>query len=129
MDRKLEKDRLDVMIGNNIRVEREARNLTRDELAEMMELTTSHMGLIERGERGATAVTMSKLSKVFDIPIDHLFENPKRGGISIKETDANPTHMAGVKKINSLLTNLDTEGLDFIIHTIKGVIAMNRNSK
>jgi len=124
MDRRQEKDRLDVIIGKNIRLERESRKLSRDELAEMMELTSSHMGLIERGERGATAVTLSRLSKSFDIPIDHLFISPKKGGLSVREdrdTSANS------KKIHSLITCLDESELEFIIHSIKGLIAMNRD--
>ena len=124
MDRRLEKDRLDVIIGKNIRLERESRKLSRDELAEMMELTSSHMGLIERGERGATAVTLSRLSKAFDIPIDHLFSSPKKGGLSVrgdKDLGANS------KKIHSLITCLNEAELEFIIHAIKGIIAMNRD--
>lgn len=126
MDRRLEKDRLDEIIGKNIRLERESRRLSRDELAEMMELTSSHMGLIERGERGATAVTLSKLSKAFDIPIDHLFTNPNKGGLSVRE-DKDAAPQASRKKIQSLMTCLEQEELDFVIHTIKGIIAMNHS--
>ena len=124
MDRKLEKDYLDEIIGRNIRLERELRRLSRDELAEMMDLTTSHMGLIERGERGATAVTLSKLSKTFGIPIDHLFASPRKSGLSVREKEDDAAQ-ANCKKIQSLLTCLGEEELEFIIHTIKGVIAMN----
>ena len=127
MNRKQEKDRLDVIIGKNIRLERESRKLSRDELAEMMDLTTSHMGLIERGERGATAVTLTRLSKAFDIPIDNLFNNPKKGGLSVRE-QSNSAPQAIRNKIHSLITCLEEEELGFIIHTIKGVIAMNHNS-
>jgi len=127
MDRRLEKDRLDEIIGKNIRLERDARRLSRDELAELMELTTSHMGLIERGERGATAVTLSKLSKTFDIPIDHFFTSPKRGGLSVRE-DSDSRPQASRKKIHSLITRLDETELDFVIHTVKGVIAMGNNA-
>jgi len=123
MDRRLEKDRLDEIIGKNIRLERDARKLSRDELAEIMELTTSHMGLIERGERGATAVTLSKLSKTFDIPIDHFFTNPKRGGLSVREGNDSGLQ-ASRKKIHSLITRLSETELDFVVHAIKGVIAM-----
>ena len=126
MDRRLEKDRLDEIIGKNIRLERESRKLSRDELAEMMELTTSHMGLIERGERGATAVTLSKLSRAFDIPIDHLFDSPTKGGLSARK-DQDVTTEANSKKIQSLLTCLNDAELDFIVHAIKGLIAMNHN--
>jgi len=123
MDRRLEKDRLDEIIGRNIRLERDARRLSRDELAEMMDLTSSHMGLIERGERGATAVTLSKLSKAFDIPIDNLFTSPKPGGMSVREEKSSPQ----AKKIQSLMTCLNEIELEFVVHTIKGVIAMNHN--
>ncbi|MCL2362889.1 MAG: helix-turn-helix domain-containing protein [Defluviitaleaceae bacterium] len=124
MDRRLEKDRLDEIIGKNIRLERESRRLSRDELAEMMDLTSSHMGLIERGERGATAVTLSKLSKAFDIPIDHLFTSPKPGGLSVREED-DALPQANRKKVQSLMTCLNETELEFVVHTIKGVIAMN----
>jgi len=127
LDRRKEKDRLDEIIGKNIRLEREARRLSRDELAEMMELTSSHMGLIERGERGATAVTLSMLSKSFDIPIDHLFTNPNKGGLSMyEEKDFAP--QANRKKIQSLMTCLDEDQLQFVVHTIKGLISMQQSS-
>jgi len=61
---------LNAIVGYNIRLEREVRNLTREELAEITDLTTSHLGLIERGHRGATVVTLTKMSKVFQKPID-----------------------------------------------------------
>jgi len=127
MDRRIEKDRLDEIIGKNIRLERDARKLSRDELAELMELTTSHMGLIERGERGATAVTLSKLSKTFDVPIDHFFTSPKKGGLSVRESEDSRPH-ASRKKIHSLISSLNESELDFVIHTIKGVIAMSDNA-
>ena len=126
MDRRIEKNRLDEIIGKNIRLERELRRISRDELAEMMELTSSHMGLIERGERGATAVTLSKLSKAYNIPVDHFFTNPNKGGLSVREDDRSGPEVTR-KKINSLITCLAESELEFIIHTVKGVIAMNQN--
>ena len=126
MTKVVEKARLDEVIGKNIRLEREARKLTRDELAEMMELTTSHMGLIERGERGATAVTLSKISRAFDIPVDHLFSSPQAGGLTVREED-NSGPQSARKKVQSLITCLDEAELNFVVHTIKGIIAMSSN--
>jgi len=126
MDRREEKDRLDEIIGKNIRLERELRRLSRDELAEMMDLTSSHMGLIERGERGATAVTLTKLSHAFGIPVDNLFASPKRGGLSVREeSEKDSPSAANRKKIQSLITCLNESELEFVVHSIKGVIAMN----
>ena len=124
MSKRIEKVRLDEIIGKNIRLEREARKLTRDELAEMMELTTSHMGLIERGERGATAVTLSKLSRTFDIPVDHLFASPQKGGLTVREDD-NSGPMSVRKKVQSLMTCLNETELELVVHVVKGIIAMD----
>jgi len=128
VNRRHEKTYIDKIIGRNIVIERKSRNLTRDELAEMMELTTSHMGLIERGERGATAVSLSKLSKILEIPVDHLFSNPKNSGLSIIDTH-DATTSASRKKIQSLTICLNQIQLDFISQVIKSVIAMTHQSE
>lgn len=116
------KDRLDRVIGNNIRVERELRNMTRDELAEMLDLTISHMGLIERGGRGTTAVTLEKLTRVFGISIDSLFAEADKKSLSVRE-DSNSELAGNRRKITTLITRLNEQETDFVIHVIKGIIS------
>ena len=121
------KEQLDSTIGKNIRREREVRKLSRDELAELLDLTSSHMGLIERGERGATPVTLSKLARIFDVPIDALFEPIANRGLSLREekqSDDNKSE-ANKKKVLSLITNLTDSETDFIVHVVKGLVMMN----
>ena len=74
---KRQKRDLDWIIGHNIQDLRIEHNLTREALAEMIELVPSHIGLLERGERGATPVTLVKLSKAFNKPIDYFFHPRK----------------------------------------------------
>ncbi|MCL2204284.1 MAG: helix-turn-helix domain-containing protein [Defluviitaleaceae bacterium] len=118
---KMEKERLDEVIGRNIRTERQARNLSRDELAEMLDLTTSHMGLIERGERGATAVTLSRLTKVLQLPIDNFFSSPP--ALSLRE-ERSTGRAASHKKIASLTANMTDAELSFIIQVIQAMTKM-----
>lgn len=113
---------LDNTIGSNIRTERKARNLTRDELAEMLDLTTSHMGLIERGERGATAVTLSKLTKVLQMPIDNFFNTPSAAAVREERSSA---RSATMKKINSLTANLSDAELSYVVHVIQGITKLS----
>jgi len=120
--RKDEKTNLDEVIGRNIRNERQSRNLSREELAEMLELTTSHMGLIERGERGATAITLAKLTRVLHLPIDAFFMTPAKQ--SLRE-ERSTSRAANEKKITSLLTNLSDVELAFIVHVIQGVAKLS----
>jgi transcriptional regulator with XRE-family HTH domain len=116
---KQEKMNLDEVIGRNIRNERQSRDVSREELAEMLELTTSHMGLIERGERGATAVTLSKLAKVLQMPVDNFFIMPP--ALALRE-DRNNGRNAAHKKIASLTVNMTDAELAFIIHVIQGML-------
>lgn len=123
---KQEKINLDEVIGKNIRTERQARNLSRDELAEMLDLTTSHMGLIERGERGATAVTLSKLTKVLQMPIDNFFNAPLATAVREERGGA---RAANLKKINSLTTTLTDAELAYVVHVIQGISKLANANK
>ena len=116
------KDRLDAVIGQNIRAERELRKMSREELAEALDLTVSHMGLIERGERGATAVTLEKLAFVFDIKIDSLFSEPERAKTKLNEGRDSSSLEGNRRKIASMITRLNERDTEFLIHTIKGLI-------
>lgn len=120
MSRREEKTRIDVIIGKNIVTERKLRKITRDELAEMMELTSSHMGLIERGERGATAVTLSKLSRILDVPIDRLFSYSNVNAETDNANNANEA-TASSKKLSSLVSCLNVPEINFVIHVVKGI--------
>ena len=119
------KDRLDRIIGQNIRAERELRKMTREELAEILDLTVSHMGLIERGERGATAVTLEKLSNIFDVPVDTFFSEADDSSTLQNEDDKNVLS-ANRLKITSLIARLNEYETEFLIEIIKGLISLTQ---
>jgi len=120
MNRQEKKDHLDVIIGGNIRTERQARNLTRDELARLLEITPSHLGLIERGDRGTTTVTLMMLSKAFGMQIDELFHGKKPDNMQDGTKE-----QANRDKIQSLSSCLENHELEFTLRMIKALIAMN----
>lgn len=124
MDRKEAKNRTDEIIGKNIRLEREARNITRGEMAKILGITPSHVGLIERGERGTTSVSLSILSNAFGMTIDELFDSKREEGSTVRE-DNDMTVQAYRRKISTMVSNLDEAELEFTINVIKGVQSMN----
>lgn len=117
------KDRLRMIIGENVRNERTARNISMDELSEMLELSPGFVGLIERGHRGTTPITLYKLADVFGISIDELFYSPS---LSFSEERA-PKDQANRKKIDSLIVDFSEKELEFVVSVLKGVRAMNRS--
>jgi len=123
MDKKHEKDHLDIIIGSNIRKAREERRLTRDELAELLGISSSHMGLIERGERGATAVTLSKISRVYEIPVDDLFAKPNHKIAKVAEGQNLDAH-ANRMKIKSIISSLPARDLEVVTNLITSLIKL-----
>lgn len=62
-----------VEIGTRIRVERENFDMTREKLAELVNLSPYFLGQIERGERKMSINTLIKISECLHISIDYLF--------------------------------------------------------
>lgn len=110
------KDQLRFVIGENIRKERTMRGISTDELAEMLDLSPSFVGLIERGGRGTTPIILYKLSNVFGVSIETFFEKVN----SHLEKKSGKT-----EKIISLVFDFTDKELDFIISVIKGVRVMH----
>jgi len=104
---------LRAVLGQNIRAERRSRGLTIDELSEVMDITPSHMGLIERGERGVTAHNLFRFSRVFGLPIDCLFHH--------EEAEV-PSGVKVLQQKLSVLTSSFTEReLSFVITVVYGM--------
>jgi putative transcriptional regulator len=59
---------------NNIRLERAMRNITQASLAEMIGVSRQTINTIESGRYVPSAVLALKLSRVFDKPVNELFE-------------------------------------------------------
>jgi len=124
MDRekvKKEKDQLDKIVGRNIRYEREVRKISRDDLASIIGLTTSHLGLIERGERGATLVTLSELEKALGVSVNKFLaekDSYKKEPVSVE------TYR---KKAVTLISQLDETELKMLIHSVKAVLELREN--
>jgi transcriptional regulator with XRE-family HTH domain len=96
-----------------------------DELAEMLELTSGFVGLIERGRRGATAYTLFKLSEIFNISIDNIFARTSDRQMRFAEETEPRSTDARKNKIYSMINGLTNGELDFLINTIKGIKVMN----
>lgn len=119
------KERLRIIIGENIRTERIARNISIDELAELLELTSGFVGLIERGQRGTTPNTLFKLADVFGSSIDSFFYRENSSSIPLAEESENLKEVKR-KKLNSLTSDFSEDEMDFIIRVVKGVRQMHR---
>ena len=122
------KERLRVIIGENIRGERVSRGISIDELSEMLDLTPGFVGLIERGQRGTTSSTLFKLADVFEISIDSLFQRKEGSVLSFGE-ESDDRQSSKRRKVASFISDFSEEELDFVLATLKGLRNISRPQK
>lgn len=62
-------------LGKRIREERLKLNLTQEQLAEKINVSTTYIGFIERGERSITLGKLTLLANVLGVSIDYLLSD------------------------------------------------------
>ncbi len=59
-------------IGSRLRKAREAKHLTREQLAEMLDLSDGYIGMLERGERMPKLATFLDIIEVLEVTADDI---------------------------------------------------------
>ena len=105
------------IIGSNIRFERQKRDLTIDELSEILNIAPGFLGLIERGQRGTSIKNLCKIAEFFSISLDTLITCPLDNKIVVKEDTSLDKKRT---TISTYLSSMDEAELYFFISTMKG---------
>lgn len=59
---------------NNIRVQRAIKNITQAELAELIQVSRQTINTIESGKYVPSTVLALKMAKVFNVPVEEIFD-------------------------------------------------------
>lgn len=78
MDRKL--------LGRRIREERLRIGLTQEQIAEKINVSTTYVGFIERGERSVTLEKLILLAECFQLPVDALLHDAPIQAPAVRES-------------------------------------------
>ncbi len=71
-DKKKEKNPFMIDVGIRIQKYRDIRNITQEELAEKVDLTTKHLSRLENGYHDPQFTTVVKIAETLDIPLNAL---------------------------------------------------------
>jgi transcriptional regulator with XRE-family HTH domain len=116
-------------IGANIRAERIKRNISTDELAEMLGLTSAFIGLIERGQRGAKLSNLIKICDIFGVTLnDIVYGSGCRPDYVINSANEDATIFLKRGALSSLTFDFDEDELDFIIAFVRNLRAYNNEA-
>lgn len=103
------------VLGRRVREERTCRNLTIEQLAELVSLSPSYLGLVERGERGLSLDKLISISNVFGVTIDSLLK------------DVEVSQISRFSEMEALMSNLSNEDVKFVVDFIKLLKARNKS--
>ena len=80
------------LFGSNVYKYRKKQKLTQQQLAELVEVTPSYIGLIENGKTSTSFQIIEMLSQALCVKVSALFEEPETDGTCVKEsnTEYNP---------------------------------------
>lgn len=73
-------------IGKNIRKYRREKDIRQDKLAEMADLSTNYIGMIERGEKVPSLETFLKICEALDVSADMLLADTNYNGYCVKDS-------------------------------------------
>ena len=97
-------------LGKRIREERRKRNLTQEQLAEMVHVTYSYIGQVERGQKGISLETLINVSNCLGVTVDFLLAN-------YIDNDDEYLRQLWVR----LVKNRSEKELDMIINVVKAI--------
>jgi transcriptional regulator with XRE-family HTH domain len=72
--------RLRTIFATNLRLLRSTMSCTQEQLAERAGISSNHVGMLEREERGATIEVIEKLARALGVDPAHLLRTPRQRG-------------------------------------------------
>ena len=63
------------MLGDKIKKMRNEKNMTQKELADILDISQSAIGMIEKNQRGCSNELLKKISNFFNVSIDYLLSD------------------------------------------------------
>ncbi|MBQ6898890.1 MAG: helix-turn-helix transcriptional regulator [Clostridia bacterium] len=76
-------------IGKYVRESRIAKGLRQEDLAEMIDLSSVYVGMLERGEKVASLETLVKIANALDVSSDYLLCEVLNHGNKVKDSVLN----------------------------------------
>lgn len=119
---KQDRDRIDVIVGKNIKLTRTARGITQSELAAAAGVTFQQFQKYEKGSNRISASRLYKTCKALDVELDSLFDGVDAPTKKNYE-DSNIRNNDSIMEIVSLLRKVDNDDLrKSILSLVRSVI-------
>ncbi|MEY8319524.1 helix-turn-helix transcriptional regulator [Lachnospiraceae bacterium 46-61] len=101
-------------LGKRIRDERLKNKLTIEKLCELLDVSPSFIGLVERGTSGISIEKLCRLSEIFQVSTDYLIKGTQDNTLSASKVENH-----ALDALNAYLYNSTEDEILFILSLIK----------
>jgi len=116
-----------ITFGQNMRILRRERGMSTETLAKFLGISTTYVGLIERGERCPSLETFLRICEFFGSSVDFMLAPapPPKEGVRVSEKRASKRVIPPnenedkLKTINGMARTFDSKELDLITNMLK----------
>ena len=118
------------IIGKNIRIERAKRDFTIDDLAECIDLSAPYIGLLERGKRCPSLLSLLRIFEFFNVTPNEIMLDKDAvfsGSVSVSEAKR-MTIKSSYDAVIALLHGMNESELDYIAEMLKGFRKLTRQN-
>lgn len=105
-------------IGKRIRLYRKKKGWTIEKFAERLELSSTHVGLIERGENAPGLETLVRIANTLEVSTDMLLSDSLSIGYMLKSNE-----------IGEMITDLSKEDRDLVLDVLQLIVSRKKKPK
>ena len=110
----------DAIIGGTVRQLRLDRNMTTEELAELLDVSPWSIGQFERGERGMSGLTIRKLADIFGVSTDALYYGPMATSLESNH------HENQLQMLLAYARELAEDEMDYLLSNVRSLLRLSR---
>ncbi|MCL2350243.1 MAG: helix-turn-helix domain-containing protein [Defluviitaleaceae bacterium] len=128
---KISKRQFNAIVGQNIRRIRKAAGFALNDLAAMLNMTSSRLSTVERGSRGLTNSHFHNIANIFGVSMDEIFNGTTSAEDATEKfpNDELRQRSLYLRRLANATKNLNNEQLKFLITTIKSLQGLDTIKK
>ena len=119
-----------VVLGKNLREERKSRKFTMEELVNMLTISESYLGLLERGKRTPSIECLFELCRTFSVtPNDLLLSREKNKKQLLMSDSAKASKSENFNAAMCLLRSFSETELEYVVSVMTAMQKMNKKKR
>lgn len=110
------------VIGRHIREARQLKDLTQEDLADKLGMSSTHLGKLERGERNINLERLGQISLLLEVPLETLVAGAVTENITAETNLPSQNNAAFLQSMEQLTKGCSTKCLNLMLRLCREVV-------